>query len=66
MATDTKLPSHVAYTVISKEAKDEKGYWLKIGAAWPHKNGEGFTLKLDALPLNGEIVLRVPKEDDRR
>ena len=64
MSADPKHPSHHAYTVVRSDA-DSKGYWLKIGAAWPHKSGDGFTIKLDALPLNGEIVLRLPSEADR-
>ena len=27
----------------------------------PHEDGEGFTAKLGAIPLNGEIVFRTPK-----
>lgn len=62
MSTDTKSPSLYAYTVTKTNRPDDKGYWLKIGAAWPHKSGTGFTIKLDALPLAGEIVLRPPME----
>ncbi len=32
--------------------------------AWPHKDGKGFNLKLDMLPLNGaELVIREPQPD---
>ena len=35
-------------------------YWLNIGAAFPHEDGEGFNLLLQALPLhgNGKLVMR--------
>ena len=35
-------------------------YWLNIGVAFPHENGDGFNVILQALPLhgNGKIVLR--------
>jgi hypothetical protein len=56
------IPSHRIYAV-AKSGK--RGYWREIGAAWPHKDGEGFNLKLDFLPLNGsEIVLRKPQADE--
>jgi hypothetical protein len=43
--------------------KDE--YWPKIGVAFPMKSGMGFSIKLDSLPLNGELVVKPPrpKED---
>jgi hypothetical protein len=43
----------------------EHSNWREIGAAWAHKDGEGFSLKLDFLPLNGaEIVIRKPKANE--
>ena len=43
----------------------ERSNWREIGAAWSHKDGEGFSLKLDFLPLNGaEIVIRKPKANE--
>jgi len=32
-----------------------------IGAAFMHQDGEGFNIVLQALPINGKIVLRPPK-----
>lgn len=57
------LPSHRVYAV-TKEGKQK--YWRAIGAAWAHEDGEGFSVKLDYLPLiNGaQIVLRKPKADE--
>ena len=57
-----KLPSHIAYTV--QEGKDDQNHWQKIGAAWPTK-GDGLNIKLNAMPLNGEISLRSRKELER-
>ena len=39
--------------------KDE--YWPKIGVAFPLKDGNGFSIKLDSLPLNGQLVVKPPK-----
>ena len=52
-------PSHQAYTVIKREGQDD--YWLNIGAAFMHQDGDGFNVMLQALTLNGKIVLRPPK-----
>ena len=41
------------------------GDWLNIGAAFPHKEGDGFNLVLQALPLhgNGKLVMRASEPD---
>lgn len=58
MTTPSNKPTHRAYAVTKR---GEKSRWQEIGAAWSHKDGKGFNLKLDYLPLNGaELVLRVP------
>ena len=59
--TNTKsLPSHRIYSVMKNG--DEKSTWTEIGAAWPNKDGKGFSLKFTARPLEGaELVLREPK-----
>jgi hypothetical protein len=56
----TKLPSHVAYQVRDREG--QKGFWTRIGTAWAHADGNGFNIQLEALPLDGRIVLRVASE----
>ena len=46
------------YSVIQRPKQED--YWLNIGAALPHEDGEGFNLLLQALPLhgNGKLVMR--------
>ena len=54
-------PSHRVYAV-TKNGKQR--YWNAIGAVWLHEDGEGFSVKLDYLPLNGaDIVIRKPKAE---
>jgi hypothetical protein len=43
---------------------DDKGFWTRIGRAFPHKKGDGYNILLNALPTNGKMVLLPPKEDD--
>ena len=47
----SKAPRLIAYLV--SEMPDGKKNWTPIGAAWPHGDDKGLSLK-----LNGEIVLR--------
>jgi len=60
MSNDTTTksrPTHRVYSVTKKE--DAKPFWLEIGAAWPHKDGKGFSLKFNACPYgNSEVVVR--------
>jgi hypothetical protein len=53
--TSSKAPTHVAYQVRGRDG--EKGFWTRVGAAWPAKSGNGFNIQLDAFPLDGRIVL---------
>src|SRR5919112_5004744 len=56
-------PTHRVYTVIKRDGQDD--YWLNIGLAFPHKDGKGFNVVLQALPLDGKIVCReITNEDD--
>jgi hypothetical protein len=47
----------VAYTV-SDAPKGKKGYWTRIGRLFAHEDGKGHDLLLNALPVNGRIVIR--------
>ena len=57
-------PALVAWHV-SERGRGRK-FWNRLGACWGHKEGEGFTLFLDAIPVNfdGRIVLLPPKADE--
>jgi hypothetical protein len=56
-------PTYQAYTVVKREGQDD--FWLNIGAAFMHQDGDGFNIVLQALPINGKIVLRLPKADTK-
>jgi len=58
-ATTSKSPTHVAYHV--RESKD-KSFWTRIGAAWQHKDGKGFNIQIESVPLDGRISLRIAAE----
>jgi hypothetical protein len=61
MSTETKnQPDLIAYTVTKHKDRE---YFQRIGTAWKNRKG-GYGLRLYALPVNGEIVLLPPKNDD--
>ena len=54
--TDQKnTPSHIAYQV---RQTDDKSYFNNIGAAYEHKDGQGFNIQLDSVPVDGKVTLR--------
>jgi hypothetical protein len=56
-------PTHHAYHVREYQSgKEKKSFWTKIGSAWPHGDGEGFNIRLNLLPPDGNIVIRTVQE----
>lgn len=58
-----KQPTHRAYSVIRREGQDD--FWLNVGLVFPHKDGGGFNIMLQAFPLDGKIVCREIADDER-
>ena len=59
LARYSNRPTHRVYAVIKKEGR-EKGTWLEIGAAWPHRDGKGYGVTLNFIPRSpdAELVIR--------
>ena len=53
-------PAFIVYAVTDKEGA-EKNFWVKLGAAFEHGDGQGLNIVLDALPVNGRLTLRKPE-----
>lgn len=51
-----RKPTHRLYRVLGD---GNSAIWTPIGAAWPNKDGRGFNISCDAVPLTGRIVMRV-------
>lgn len=49
-----------AYAV--RNDREGNGHFHKIGAAFAHKDGEGFDIDMVATPTNGRLTLRTPKD----
>jgi hypothetical protein len=46
-----------------RDGKTQKK-WTRIGAAFPHKEGLGFSIELKAFPIDGRLVVLPPDTDD--
>ena len=71
MTTQNGNPANhlFAYTVEEYETSNgtKAKTWTRIGAAFPHKHGPGFSIELKTIPLDGRIVLLPPDTgDDQR
>ncbi len=59
----SRQATHRAYSVIKRDGQDD--FWLNLGLAFPHKDGKGLNVVLQAFPLDGKIVLREVSDDDQ-
>jgi hypothetical protein len=59
----SQQPTHRAYSVIKREGQDD--YWLNLGLAFPHRDGKGFNIILQAIPFDAKIVIREIAGDDK-
>lgn len=57
--TAGRKPTHRLYRVVGD---GESASWTPIGAAWPNKDGAGFSISCDAVPLAGRIIMRAITE----
>lgn len=55
-ASSLRRPTHRLFRVLG-DGKD--AIWTPIGAAWPNKDGKGFNLSIEAMPISGRVVLRI-------
>ena len=56
-----RKPTHSLYRVTGE---GKSAFWTPIGAAWPNKDGMGFSVSCDLVPLQGRIVMRMITERD--
>ena len=63
---NSKSPSHLAYQV--SKGKEGQAYFNRIGAGFPHKDGNGIDVVLNSVPVDGRVTLRTMQErlDDLR
>ena len=54
-----KRPTHTIFQVIGD---GDNARWIRIGAGWTNKDGNGLYLKFDSYPVVGHISVREIKE----
>lgn len=59
--TTARKPEYLAYNV--QESRDGKGHWSQVGAAWAHRDGQGYDIQLSSVPVNGRVILRELREE---
>jgi hypothetical protein len=62
MATSKTL---IVYTIVSSTREGHDDYWQPIGRAFEDKDGS-LNVKLNALPVNGELHIRESKGKDEQ
>lgn len=63
---ESKKPAARAYVVRDNKNPEKKANWTEIGAAWVHKDGKGFDILLQSVPLDGRIVLRAIEDKEEQ
>lgn len=61
--SDKRMPK---YVLRAKESPDSDR-WVSVGAVWPTKDGDVFSVRLNVLPVNfdGSCVMMKPKEQEQ-
>lgn len=57
--TAKNRPSHRLFNVTGE---GENARWTDIGVAWATKDGKGFTLIINAMPVSGRVVMRIASD----
>lgn len=60
--TETTAATVMYAYAVQDGRKGQKSYWTRIGRLFPHEDGKGHDLLLNALPVNGRVVIR---QEDR-
>ena len=65
---EATAPTLTYLNVFTVEEFDSNGKtqkkWTRIGAAFPHKEGLGFSIELRAFPIDGRLVVLPPDTDE--
>jgi len=58
--TENNKPTHIAYSVRNFDSRGQsQASWTRVGVAFAHKDGKGFDVNLESVPLSGRVVLRL-------
>ncbi len=62
--TEKKTEKLVVYN-IQEEGKEKDPYWFKIGVAFVNKD-DSINVYLNALPIDGKLHIRKPKDENSK
>ena len=54
----------IAYTIVERPHSGKK-FWVRVGAAFVNRDGS-LNVRLDAMPVNGELQIRDYAPNERR
>ncbi len=60
-ATPKNAPTHKLYRVIKGKTEHDKALWSEVAVCWPHKDGNGYSVKFnfnEAPQQGAEYVMR--------
>ncbi len=63
--SETNQITFTAYAV-EDAPRGKKAYWTRIGRMFPHQDGKGYDIALNALPVNGRVVIRQDEPRDEK
>lgn len=50
---------------VCPRGEGKKDFWLRVGTAFENRDGS-WSVVLDAIPVNGKLIVRDQREQDRR
>jgi hypothetical protein len=62
---NSKRPSHHVYTV-RDGGEHGQDFWTRIGIAFAHNDGKGFSVILEALPVDGKLTIRTSEAKEKK
>lgn len=63
--SQTEMTTTLYAYAVQDGRKGQKSYWTRIGRLFPHEDGKGHDLLLNALPVNGRVVIRQEEPRDQ-
>lgn len=67
MADESGKQRFEVHTIVKRDGQngEVKSFWVRVGSAFTNKDGS-INVFLDALPVNGQLQLRVPQPRDEQ
>jgi hypothetical protein len=62
----TEKVTYLNLFYVRERDRGQKAIWTKVGAMFPHREGPGYNLDIQALPVNfdGKLVAMPPKDNE--